>query len=100
MPRRQLDAQLATNEFFALAAELDKVLNRAHLEAVVLAEFAQLRHPRHAAVGLQNLADDCRGLKARQPRQIRASFRVAGSHEYAARLGSEPIHVAWANKIV
>src|SRR5262245_825770 len=79
MPRRQLDSQLALNELLTLSTIFNKRLDGAHLQAVLPAELAQLRHSGHSAISLQYLANDSRLLKCRQPRQVNAALSMAGS---------------------
>src|SRR5579884_2241472 len=49
---------IAFDQLFRLGAIADEVGHRDHLEAVLPAEFDQLRNPRHGSVFIHDFADD------------------------------------------
>src|SRR5262245_25754072 len=80
----QLDRKLSFDEFFALAAVFDQILDSAHFDAVHLTEGGEVGQARHAPLGGHNLADHRRRLQSRQADQINAALCVPGPHEYSA----------------
>src|SRR5262245_13999051 len=87
------------DEAFTLAAVLDEILDGAHFEAVLTSEVLELRHAGHAAVGLQDLADDRRLLTPREPGQVGAAFRVSGAHEHPSILSTQTVDVPRTRQI-
>ena len=67
-----------------LHAVADEVGYRDHLQAVAGAEFAELRHPRHGAVVVHDLADDAGGGQAGETGEVHGRLRLAGAHQHAA----------------
>ena len=47
------------------------------------AEFAELRHPRHGAVVIHDLADDAGGGQAGETGEVHGRLGLAGAHQYA-----------------
>jgi len=76
------------------AAIGDQVGDRADLQPVVRGEAEQVGQARHRAVVVNDFADHGGRRETGQRGQIAASFRVAGAHEHAARLGHDREHVA------
>ena len=66
--RRAVDRLEALDELFASEAVLDDLLDRAHLESVLLARCLQVGHPRHFAVVADDLDDEGTGMKPGEPR--------------------------------
>src|SRR5438445_12233599 len=81
---RQIQSYLALDQALALAAILDNVLDRAHLEIVPIAKLPQVRYTSHAPVRIDNLANDRGSLETGQARQIDAPFGVPGADHNAA----------------
>src|SRR5437879_3448688 len=77
----QLERKLALNQALALPAILNEIFDRAHLDAVPLAELVQMGQPGHMAVRGQDLADYGGFLQPGEPCQVDASFGVAGTNQ-------------------
>jgi hypothetical protein len=65
-------------------AVLDQIGDGHDLESVPSREGDEVRHPRHGAVVVHDLADHTGGLQARQPGQIHRSLRLTRAAEHPA----------------
>ena len=83
-----------------LQAVADQVLDGADLEAVPLGEGDEVRHARHGAVVVHDLADDAGRIEAGQPREIDAGLRVPGADQHAALARDQREHVAGRDDVV
>ena len=83
-----------------LQAVADQVLDGADLEAVPLGEGDEVRHARHGAVVVHDLADDAGRVETGQPRQVDARLRVAGADQHAALARDQREHVAGRDDVV
>ncbi len=70
------------------------------LEVVFGREDHQVRHARHRAVVLHDLADHCRRRQPGHPRQVAPGLGVAGAHQHAARLRHHRKDVARLHDVV
>ncbi len=93
-PRRQLDRKLAMNKPLPAMAELDEILDGAHLNVVPLAEIAQFRQVGHVAVGAHDLANDSGLLEAGEACQVDAALGVAGANQNTSFAGPQTIDMA------
>src|SRR5207248_2277126 len=91
-----LDDELAVDEPFAQTAELDQVLDGTHLDAMLLAELAQVGQSRHGAVGMDDFAEDGRVLEVSEAGEIDAALGMASADENAAVLGAQAVHMPLA----
>ena len=81
---RQLDLGLPLDQLLGAAPVGDQVLDRAELEAVLLAELDEVGHARHRAVLLHDLADHAGRRQAREPREVDRALGLARALERAA----------------
>ncbi len=58
------------------------------------ANLRQLRHPRHRAVFVHDLADDAGRIETRDPRQVDRRLGLSGAHHHAAGPRAQRKHVA------
>ena len=93
---RQFDADLALDKPFALAAIFDEIFDRTHFEIVPAAELAQVRQAGHAAVRVDDFANDRRLLQSGQAGQVDAAFGVAGADQHATGARTQTRHMALA----
>ena len=71
-----------------------------HLHVVLAAELGELRHARHGAIVVHDLADDACGNQSCQPREIDGGFGLAGAHQHSAFAGAQREDVAGTREIV
>src|SRR5262249_46987098 len=89
------------DEPFPAAAILDQVLDAAHLDAVLLAEFTQLRQMSHVAIGANDFTNHAGFLEPGQGGEIDAAFGVAGADQDAALASAQAVDVAvTANQVI
>ena len=81
-------------------AVADQVLDGADLEAVALGEGDQVRHARHGAVVVHDLADDAGRVEAGEAREIDAGLGMAGAHQHAALARDQREDVARRDDVV
>ena len=74
----------AANEALGFHAVANEVRHRDHLQVVVDAEFAELRHARHGAVVIHDLTDDAGGRQTGETGEVDGRLRLAGAHQHAA----------------
>src|SRR5688572_25626844 len=77
--RRQLDHQLALDEFLTLLTIADEALDAAYFQIMGLGEFHQVRQSGHGAVIIENLTNHGSGLNASKVGQIHRCFGVSGA---------------------
>src|SRR5580698_3995516 len=82
------------DEFLALAAVFDEVLDGTNLELVFAGEFDELRQPGHGAVVVHDFAEDADGPAIGEGDEVDDGLGMAGALEDAAGLGSQGKHVA------
>jgi len=73
--------------------------HRQHHQPVLVGKRHEVRQARHAAVVVEDLADDAGGLEPRQPAQVDAALGLAGPDEDPARLGAERKDVARPDEV-
>ena len=83
-----------------LQAIADQVLDGADLEAVALGEGDQVRHARHGAVVVHDLADDAGRVEPGEAREIDGGLRVAGADQHAALARDQREDVAGRDDVV
>ena len=85
----------------ALGAEpvLHQVGDRHEGQAEALRDAAELRLPRHGAVGIQDLADDAGRQQAGQPRQVHAGLGLPHALQHATGAGAQRKDVTGAAKV-
>ena len=89
--RRQFHRGFAADQPFALPAIFDEVLDRTHLQMMLIAKNAKVGQTSHVAVGLDDFTNDCGFLEARQPGQIDAALGMAGPNQDAALAGAQKL---------
>ena len=77
------------NKLFMVAAVRDKIRHSSPFEPVFFAEFIQLRHTRHGAVGIHDLADDTGRFESGKTGQIHSRLSVSGAAKDASRTGDQ-----------
>ena len=77
--RRHINLLLPKDEFLALAAMGDQILDRADLETMFFPEFEKIGKSGHGSIGIQDLTDHSRWIEAGKPGQIKTRLRVASS---------------------
>ena len=90
---RELHAEFLLHELFRFAAVFDERGDGAELEPESLLECREVVQTCHRAVVLRDLADDRRGLKPRQTRQVHGRLRVARALKHAAGTRRDREHV-------
>ena len=86
---RQQHLGLTLDELLGAAPMRDQVLDRAELEAVLLAELDEVRHAGHRAVVLHDLADHAGGREPGQPREIDGALGLPRALERPAGAGAQ-----------
>src|SRR2546428_780165 len=87
-------------QLFLVNPVFDEIPDRDHLQAVRLGQLGQLRHPRHAAILVEDLADDARRVTAGQPREIDRGFGVARTSQDSAAHRSQRQDVTGTGQVV
>ncbi len=77
----------------------DEVLDGADLETVPLRKGDEVRHARHGAVVVHDLADHRRRIETGKARQIHRRFGMSGADQHAALARHEREHVAGRDDI-
>ncbi len=83
----------AIDEVIVFAAIGDEIGDRADLEAMELREFHEVRHPRHGAVIVHDLADHAGRIKPRQSRDIDGRFGMPRANQRTAMACDERKHM-------
>ena len=78
----------------------DQIGDGADPQAVTMGKGLELGPPRHAAILVHQLADDARGLEARQAAKVDGGLGVAGPHEHSAPAGTEREDMAGPGEIL
>ena len=78
---RHFNDLLRLYEFFAYAPMRDQTLDRTNAQAMLFAEFHQLRQPRHGTVVVQNFAEHSRRLESGHSCQIDGGLGVPGASQ-------------------
>src|SRR6266513_2008475 len=74
--------------------------NRDHQQLVLLAEADEVRHARHRAIIIDDLADHTGGIKSRKTRHVHRSFRLAAALQDAAGPGAKRENMARSREVV
>ena len=97
---RKLGRRNPPDQFFLVDPVLDEVPDRNHLEAVRGRELRQLRHARHAAVLVEDLADDACRVAPRQPGEVDRGLGVAGAPQNTTPHRAQGKNVARTREVV
>ena len=81
-------------------AVADELRHGQHLEIMLAAEVGQLRHPRHGAVVVHDLADHAGRNQSRQAREIDGRFGLSCAHQHAAFAGAQREDMSGTREIV
>ncbi len=96
---RQMDRRRALDELLGSAPVLDEIGDGDQLDVVALAELDEVGDARHRPVLLHHLADDARGIEAREPCEVDGGFRLARAQEHAAFAGAQREDVAGLDEV-
>lgn len=72
----------------------DQIRNGAKLQPMMLREGHQIRHARHGAVIIHDLADHTGGIEPRKPGEIHCRFRMPRAHQRATFARHQRKHMA------
>src|SRR5437899_1663149 len=97
---RKLGRRDPPDQFFLVNPILDEVPDRNHLEGVRRRELCQLRHARHAAVLVEDLADDACRVAPRQPGEVDRGLGVAGAPQNTTPHRAQGKNVARTREVV
>src|SRR5690606_8799264 len=90
----------AADQALGLQAIGDQVRDREDAQAVLLRELLEVRHARHRAVVLDDLADDGGRVEPRHAREVDRALRLASAHQHAAAPGLQREHVPGHDDVV
>ena len=82
------------HQLFGAAAMRDQIRNGAKLQPMMLREGHQIRHARHGAVIIHDLADHTGGIEPRKTREIHCRFRMPRAHQRATFARHQRKHMA------
>ena len=82
------------------AAVRDQVGDAAHLEAVLLGKFLQMRQPCHGAIGVHDFDEHPGFTQTGEAGQIHGGLGVAGTAQDATGLGHERVDVAGLHQVL
>ena len=90
----------ALDRVLGFEAIADQVLDRTDLQAMLGSERFQLRTPRHAAVGVEDLHQHAGRFESGQQGEIAGRFGMAGACQHAAGLRHQRKDVAGLGQVV
>src|SRR5581483_3395563 len=83
----------AADVALVLHAVANQFGDRQHLQPMVLTELHQVRHARHGAVVVHDLADHAGGGKAGEPSQVHGGFGLASAHQHTTAASAQREYV-------
>src|SRR5256886_12600833 len=74
--------------------------NRDHHQLVLLAEADEVRHARHRAVVIHDLADHASGIKSRKTCHVHRGFRLTAALQDAAGPGAKRENMSRSREVI
>ena len=97
--RREAGLGDAVDQSLMLEPVSDELCDCDERKTMFCGKALEIRAPRHGAVGVEDLADDSRGIETGEPREIDARFGLADALQHAAGTRAEREDVTGAPQI-